>query len=168
MRTRVLLSTCWRLKGRSYNQMSRSLHQLVVSTTYRPLLPSYFFQSALINQNPLNCPQKSFFSTLSIDTNREKSLSVAQGDQSYFDFKELECNVSADRRISHFMALMCEVFHLSEEEAEDIVEYYPFLWKEFCHKTFTHLKQLGLEKPTFMQNPWLITMPSGSSSSSPG
>lgn len=63
--------------------------------------------------------------------------------------------------MGHFMALMCEIFKLSEEEAEDIVECYPFLWKEFFHKSFTHLKSIGLAKSTFMQYPWLISMSPG-------
>ncbi|KAI9556856.1 hypothetical protein GHT06_016648 [Daphnia sinensis] len=88
----------------------------------------------------------------------EKSLCLTKGDESYFDFKELECNSSAEQRMGHFMALMCEVFKLSEEEAEDIVECYPFLWKEFFHKSFTHLKSMGLVKEKFMQYPWLISM----------
>ncbi|KZS09212.1 transcription termination factor, mitochondrial isoform X2 [Daphnia magna] len=88
----------------------------------------------------------------------EKSLCLTKGDESYFDFKELECNSSAEQRMGHFMALMCEAFKLSEEEAEDIVECYPFLWKEFFHKSFTHLKSMGLVKTTFMQYPWLISM----------
>lgn len=65
--------------------------------------------------------------------------------------------------MGHFMALMCEAFKLSEEEAEDIVECYPFLWKEFFHKSFTHLKSMGLVKTTFMQYPWLISMSPGTS-----
>ncbi len=95
------------------------------------------------------------------EVKNEKPLCLTKGDESYFDFKELECNASAERRIGHFMALMCEIFQLSEEEAEDVVEYYPFLWKEFFHKTFTHLKSLGLKKATFMQYPWLVSMSPG-------
>ncbi|XP_057373497.1 transcription termination factor, mitochondrial-like [Daphnia carinata] len=94
----------------------------------------------------------------SLQDKTEKSLCLTKGDESYFDFKELECNSSAEQRMGHFMALMCEVFKLSEEEAEDIVECYPFLWKEFFHKSFTHLKSMGLVKTTFMQYPWLISM----------
>ena len=59
------------------------------------------------------------------------------------------------------MALMCETFKLSEQEAENIVEHYPFLWKEFFRKTFTYLKSIGLEKETFIQYPWLIAMSPG-------
>lgn len=134
----------------------RSFHQLVDPVRNKTqFIP--FSEMGLINKSlVLRTRQVSTSSTL-----LKNSLCFNKGDQSYFDFKELECNASAERRMSHFMALMCEVFELSEEEAEDIVEYYPFLWKEFCQKTFSHLKFLGLEKSTFMQYPWLISMSPG-------
>ena len=90
-----------------------------------------------------------------------KSLCLLRGDKSYFDFKELECNASAGQRLSHFVALMCEVFQLSEEEAEHVVKYYPFLWKEFIHKSFSQLKALDLDKDMFLRYPWLVTITPG-------
>ncbi|EFX81448.1 hypothetical protein DAPPUDRAFT_317695 [Daphnia pulex] len=87
-----------------------------------------------------------------------QSPNFGKADETYFDFKELEWNGSYQQRVQHFMALMCEIFKLSEQEAEHIVEYYPFLWKESFHKTFAYLKSKGLEKETFMQYPWLVSI----------
>lgn len=95
----------------------------------------------------------------------EKSVCLVKGDKSYFDFKELECNASAGQRLSHFVALMCEIFQMSEEEADYVVKYYPFLWKEFVHKSFSHLKSMGLNKDVFIQYPWLVSITPGKRSS---
>ena len=146
----------------------RSLHHCILRPSDGSKLFTFRFAWLMRNMlTNLNTRQHIFTSyQLLSEVKIEKPLCLSNGDESYFDFKELECNASAERRIGHFIALMCEIFQMSEEEAEDIVQYYPFLWKEFFHKTFTHLKTLKLEKTTFMQYPWLISMSTGMCSNS--
>lgn len=95
-------------------------------------------------------------------TGREETPFMLHKDsQGYFDFKELECNASVESRKNHFLVLMYETFYLSEEEAHDVMDAHPFLWKEFFHKTFSFLKAIGLEKATFLRYPWLVAIPPG-------
>ena len=73
------------------------------------------------------------------------------------EFKELESTASAKKRLIHFKECMSDVFKLTPEEIEDIIQRFPKLWKEYYYKTFLHLEVLGLKKATFIKYPWLTS-----------
>lgn len=100
-------------------------------------------------------------STLFSSGREQTPFNLHKDSQGYFDFKELECNASVESRKKHFLVLMYETFYLSEEEAHEVMDAHPFLWKEFFHKSFSFLKGVGLEKNTFQRYPWLVAIPPG-------
>lgn len=77
------------------------------------------------------------------------------------DCKNEECLTSAEGRQKHCEALMCEYFNLSPNEAKNVMKENPLLWKTFFHKSYEHLKSLGLEKAIFITHPNLISVPPG-------
>ena len=74
---------------------------------------------------------------------------------------ELETTSSEASRKEHLALAMINIFKMSDEDAQSVIENNPTLWRCFLLNTFTYLKKIGLTKQNFMCNPWLSAIPRG-------
>lgn len=74
---------------------------------------------------------------------------------------ELETTSSEASRKEHLALAMINIFKMSDEDAQSVIENNPTLWRCFLLNTFTYLKKIGLTKLNFMCNPWLSAIPRG-------
>jgi len=82
---------------------------------------------------------------------------VSKSSSEYVDNKELESSSSVEKRCFHLKLLLEENFSFTQQEYEDLIRRYPIISKKYTHKSLYYLHNIGLQKSTLLDFPWLMS-----------
>lgn len=129
-------------------------------------------------QNPINNPYQEFLLRTnavpvpflqitkrfhSVDPKKNEGVEdlISHYPSECIDDKELRSSVSVKKRSAHFQESLQQIFCLNQQEYEDIIRRFPLIWKKHSDTSLKHLHNLGLQKLTLIDYPWLISKDSG-------
>jgi len=107
---------------------------------------------------------KNFSSAISNQSNKSIENLISHYSSECIDKNELESTVSFQKRCAHFKGLLQEIFCLDNQEYEDLIRRYPLIWKKYSYYSLKHLHDIGLQKSTLIDYPWLVSKDSGDTS----
>ena len=128
---------------------SRTIFRFHITQTLALVHSRKFVESILFSHRKANVSQNVTNVRILSNINIDNSL------------LELETTSSEASRKEHLALAMINIFKMSDEDAQSVIENNPTLWRCFLLNTFTYLKKIGLTKQNFMCNPWLSAIPRG-------